>query len=106
MKNSDTAEIDSLCNAQAPAFVVVCDGGLVQSIGIENWPAHLPLPNIAVIDYDIGDAGAEDLIEVEVDGKRTQAVGHTETPWILDDSPDKKDWLQPSKVVQILDDRE
>ena len=34
------------------SMAVVLEGGLVQALLVEDWPTHIPLPRIAVVDYD------------------------------------------------------
>lgn len=61
-------------------MAVVLEGGLVQSILLQDWPAQLPLPRIAVVDYDINDAGDHEITQFTIDGKPAQAICRAEVP--------------------------
>jgi hypothetical protein len=43
------------------SLTVVVDGGLVQTVIVEDWPTSLPLPRIVVVDYDVDGASGGNI---------------------------------------------
>jgi hypothetical protein len=86
--------------SQVPSLAVVVDGGLVQYVTVQDWPASLPLPRIAVVDYDVDGADEDELIRIPIAGITLEARCHSETPVVVESSTKA---LSPRAILAALD---
>lgn len=63
-----------------PSIAIVLEGGLVQSVIVEDWPLPISLPRVVVVDYDIGDADEDDLTSFFIGDTPVQALCHSQAP--------------------------
>ncbi len=68
-----------------PSLAVVIEGGMFQTIIVQDWPGQVPLPRIAVVDYDTDDANEQDLIRFSIGDEQVEAVGHSPVPDVYED---------------------
>ena len=85
--------------SQTPSLAVVLDGGLVQSLIVQDWPAQLPPPRVVIVDYDIDGADENDLTHFSLGGKPEIALCHSEIP---DRYEDFKVALSPRAILTAL----
>jgi hypothetical protein len=86
--------------SRVPSLAVVIDGGLVQSVIVQDWPASLPLPRIAVVDYDVEGAEADEVTRFSLAGETLEALCHSETPVVYEPSTKA---LSPRALLAALD---
>jgi hypothetical protein len=72
--------------SQTPSLAVVIEGGLVQYVTVQDWPASLPLPRVAVVDYDTEGAEDEDVTRFSLAGETLEALCYSETPEVYEPS--------------------
>ncbi|HCF0987697.1 TPA: hypothetical protein NI674_006244 [Pseudomonas aeruginosa] len=84
-----------------PSFAVVLEGGLVQAILVQDWPAHLPLPPFAVVDYDTEGADDDEITRFPIGNTEAEAVCRGETPTVHEKLADS---LSPRAVLAALDE--
>jgi hypothetical protein len=60
----------------------------------------LPLPRIAVVDYDVDGADEDELFRIPIAGVTLEARCHSETPAVFDPSTSA---LSPRAVLAALD---
>jgi hypothetical protein len=72
--------------SQTPSLAVVVEGGLVRTIIVQDWPASLPLPRIAVVDYDTEGAEDDRLTRFSLAGETLEALCYSETPEVYEPS--------------------
>lgn len=87
--------------SQVPSFAVVLEGGLVQAILVQDWPAYLPLPTFAVVDYDTEGADEDEITHFPIDNTEAEAVCRSEMPVVHECLPGS---LSPRTVLAALDD--
>jgi len=87
--------------SQIPSFAVVLEGGLVQDIIVQDWPAHLPLPAFVVVDYDTGGAMDDEITPVTVGNTQAEALCRSETVAVFESIPGA---LSPRAVLATLKD--
>ena len=85
--------------SQTPSLAVVLDGGLVQSLIVQDWPAQLPLPRVVVVDYVIDGADEEELTHFPIGERQEVALCRNEIP---DRYEDFKDALSPRAILTAL----
>jgi len=78
-------------------MAIVLEGGLVQDVILQDWPSHIPLPRIVVVDYDTDSA---EITRFPFGDEIAEAVCHIEIP-VIYESRDKA--LSPNTVLAILD---
>ncbi|OGA61259.1 MAG: hypothetical protein A2710_07260 [Burkholderiales bacterium RIFCSPHIGHO2_01_FULL_64_960] len=82
-----------------PSIAVVLEGGLVQAFIVEDWPAQLALPHVAVVDHDIEGASADELTRFTIGNDTVEAFCRGEAPVVyLSDS----DVLSPRTVLTAI----
>lgn len=81
------------------SIAVVLDGGLVQTVIVQDWPTTLPLPRIVVVDYDTDGADEDELTQFSIADTPTEAVCYQE-PVSVYESFDKA--LSPNLVLAAL----
>ncbi|MCW3660289.1 hypothetical protein ACVSNE_00185 [Pseudomonas aeruginosa] len=82
-----------------PSFAVVLEGGLVQSVLVQDWPPYSPLPQIAIVDYDTEDADSSEITHFAIGARQEEAVCRAETPTRYESLPDA---LSPKVVLAAL----
>lgn len=82
-----------------PSFAVVLEGGLVQTILVQDWPPYSPLPQIAIVDYDIEGADADEITRFPIGSTQEEAVCRVELPTRYESLPDA---LSPRAVLSAL----
>lgn len=84
-----------------PSFAVVLEGGLVQTILVQDWPSYLPLPPFAVVDYDTEGADDDEITQFPIGTTDAEAVCRGETPTVHEALADS---LSPRAVLTALDE--
>jgi hypothetical protein len=84
-----------------PAIAVVIEGGLVQTIIIEAWPAEIPLPRIVIVDYDIEGASDDEITRFSIGSDPAEAFCRGEVPQVYEALADA---LSPQVVLAALGD--
>jgi hypothetical protein len=87
--------------SQTPYLAVVLEGGLVQIILSQDWPAHIPPPRVVIVDYDTDGADEEDLTHFSIGGKPMIALCRSEVP---ESYEDLQTALSPKAIWAALDD--
>lgn len=82
-----------------PSFAVVLEGGLVQTILVQDWPPYSPLPQIAIVDYDTEGADADEITRFPIGATEEEAVCRVEVPTRYESLPDA---LSPRAVLGAL----
>jgi hypothetical protein len=82
-------------------LAVVLEGGLVQIILSQEWPAHIPPPRVVIVDYDIDGVDKEDLTHFSIGGKPMIALCRSEMP---ESYEDLQTALSPKAIWAALDD--
>lgn len=82
-----------------PSFAVVLEGGLVQSVLVQDWPSCSALPRIAIVDYDTEDAAADEITRFAIGATEEEAVCRAETPTRYESLPNA---LSPKAVLAAL----
>lgn len=82
-----------------PSLAVVLEGGLVQSIIVQDWPAHLPMPLIAVVDYDTEGATDDEITHFSIGDQPEEAICRGEVPVLFEPV---NDMLSPRVVLTAL----
>jgi hypothetical protein len=85
--------------SQTPCIAVLLEGGQMQSVIVQEWPDWIPLPRIAIVDYDIDGADEEDLTHFSIGNTPMVALCHSEIP---DRYEDFKTALSPKAVLEAL----
>ncbi|MCG8277421.1 hypothetical protein [Stenotrophomonas sp. NLF4-10] len=83
------------------SMAVVLEGGLVQALLVEDWPTHIPLPRIAVMDYDTEGADDDEITHFLIGDKPEEAICHSAEPEVYESLTDA---LSPRAVLAALDD--
>jgi hypothetical protein len=84
-----------------PSFAVVLEGGLVQAILVQDWPAHLSLPPFVVVDYDTEGAADDEITRFPIGDSEAEAVCRGESPTVHEALADS---LSPRAVLAALDE--
>ncbi|HHX1076922.1 TPA: hypothetical protein ACU6G1_000451 [Pseudomonas aeruginosa] len=84
-----------------PSFAVVLEGGLVQAILVQDWPAHLSLPPFVVVDYDTEGADDDEITRFPIGDSEAEAVCRGESPTVHEALADS---LSPRAVLAALDE--
>lgn len=87
--------------SRCPALAVVIEGGLVQTIIVQEWPAEIPLPRIVIVDYDIEGASDDEITRFSIGSDPAEAFCRGETPQVYEALPDA---LSPKVVLAALGD--
>jgi hypothetical protein len=66
--------------SQTPYIAVVFGDGQMQSVIVQEWPDQIPLPRIAIVDYDINGVDEEDLTHFSIGDTPMAALCRSETP--------------------------
>ncbi|WP_413730171.1 hypothetical protein [Sodalis sp. RH22] len=82
-----------------PSFAIVLEGGLVQSIIVKDWPSHMPLPQIAVVNFDTEGATDDEITHFSIGDKPAEAVCHCPVPEVYECFAIT---LSPRKVLTAL----
>ena len=82
-----------------PAMAVVIEGGLVQTIIIQAWPAEIPLPRIVIVDYDIEGASDDEITRFSIGSDPAEAFCRGEVPQVFEALADA---LSPKAVLAAL----
>ncbi|WP_269495569.1 hypothetical protein [Castellaniella sp. S9] len=82
-----------------PSFAVVLEGGLVQSLLVQDWPAQIPMPRIAVVDYDTEGATDDEITHFSIGDKPEEAICRGEVPVLYESVTDA---LSPRAVLTAL----
>lgn len=82
-----------------PSFAVVLEGGLVQTILVQDWPPYSPLPQMAVVDYDTEDVAADEITRFPIGTAEEEAVCRAITPVR---SESRSGALSPKDVLTAL----
>jgi len=82
-----------------PSFAVVLEGGLVQSILVQDWPPYAPLPQIAIVDYDTEGADLSEITRFPIGSAQEEAVCRADAPTRYESLPDA---LSPKAVLAAL----
>lgn len=83
------------------SMAVVLEGGLVQALLVQDWPAHVPLPRVAVVDYDTEGADDDEITHFLIGGKPEEAVCRSDVPEVYEHLTDA---LSPLAVLTALGD--
>lgn len=73
--------------SRIPYLAVVLEGGLVQSVIVQDWSSPLPPPRIVVVDYDIDSADEDELTHFSIGADPDVALCHSEVPERYEDCP-------------------
>ncbi|EQM88674.1 hypothetical protein L683_10710 [Pseudomonas aeruginosa WC55] len=84
-----------------PSFAVVLEGGLVQAILVQDWPAYLSLPTFVVVDYDTEGADDDEITRFPIGDSEAEAVCRGESPTVHEALADS---LSPRAVLAALDE--
>jgi hypothetical protein len=84
-----------------PALAVVIEGGLVQTIIVEDWPTVIPLPRIVIVDYDIEGASDDEITRFFIGSDPAEAFCRGEAPQVYESISDA---LSPKVVLAALGD--
>jgi len=84
-----------------PAMAVVIEGGLVQTIIVQAWPAVIPLPRIVIVDYDIEGASDDEITRFSIGRDPAEAFCRGEAPQVYEALADP---LSPKVVLAALGD--
>ena len=84
-----------------PAMAVVIEGGLVQTIIIQAWPAEIPLPRIVIVDYDIEGTSDDEITRFSIGSDPAEAFCRGEVPQVYEALADA---LSPKVVLAALGD--
>ena len=84
-----------------PAMAVVIEGGLVQTIIVQAWPAEIPLPRIVIVDYDIEGASEDEITRFSIGSDPAEAFCRGEVPQVYEALADA---LSPKVVLAALGD--
>jgi hypothetical protein len=84
---------------QTPSLAVVIEGGLVQTVLVQDWPAWLPLPRIAVVDYDTEGAEDDEVTRFPITGETMEARCHSATPEVFEHATTA---LSPRAILAAL----
>ncbi|VFR32238.1 hypothetical protein ANK1_4111 [plant metagenome] len=82
-------------------MAVVLEGGLVQALLVEDWPSHIPLPRIAVVDYDTEGADDDEITHFQIGDKPEEAICRCDVPQVYESLTDA---LSPRAVLAALED--
>lgn len=82
-----------------PSIAIVLEGGGVQSILAQDWPAQLPLPRVAVVDYDIEEAKDHEITDFVIGDKPAQAICRSDVPEVYESF---RTALSPRVVLKAL----
>ena len=82
-----------------PSLAVVLEGGLVQSIVVQDWPLYSALPLFVIVDYDTEDAAADEITRLAIGATEDEAVCRAETPTRYESLPNA---LSPKAVLTAL----
>jgi hypothetical protein len=88
--------------SRTPSIAVIIEGGLVQYTIAQDWPEGVPLPRVAIVDYDTEYADEEDLIHFPVGGIPRIAVCRDEIPEVYEELAAAP---SPKAILQALDER-
>ena len=67
-----------------PAMAVVIEGGLVQTIIVQAWPAEIALPRIVIVDYDIEGASDDEITRFSIGSDPAEAFCRGEVPQVYE----------------------
>lgn len=81
------------------SIAVVLEGGLVQTVIVQDWPTALPLPRLAIVDYDTEGADEDEITQFLIAETPAEAVCRSE-PVSVYESFDKA--LSPKAVLAAL----
>lgn len=60
--------------SRIPSIAVVLGGGLVQAIIVQDWSGAIPLPRIAIVDYDTEGADDDEITRFSIGDDPAEAV--------------------------------
>jgi hypothetical protein len=83
-----------------PSIAVVLEGGLVQAFIVQDWPPSLPLPRVAIVDYDTDGADEDDLLRFTIGSTPAEALCYRPIPEVYETF---KEALSPRAVLAALD---
>lgn len=86
--------------SRTPSFAVVLEGGLIQSVVVQDWPVHLPLPPFALVDYDTESADDDEIVRFNIGSTTAEALCRSDTTTVFESLPDA---LSPRVVLAALD---
>lgn len=84
---------------RTPSIAVVLEGGLVQAFIVEDWPAQLIMPRVAVVDHDIEGADADQLTRFAIGNDPVEAFCRGEAPLVYKSGDDV---LSPRTVLAAI----
>jgi hypothetical protein len=84
-----------------PSLAVVIEGGLVQSVIVQDWPKSVPRPRVAIVDYDTDGANEDDLLRFTIGSTPAQALCHSEMVEVYESF---REALSPRDLLDALDD--
>jgi len=84
---------------RTPSIAVVLEGGLVQAFIVEDWPAQLVLPRVAVVDHDTEGADAGELTRFTIGNDPVEAFCRGEAPLVYKSGDDV---LSPRIVLAAI----
>lgn len=85
--------------SRIPSFAIVLEGGLVQTVIVQDWPGQVPLPRIAVIDYDTEGAADDEITQFAIGDKPAEAICRGDVPEVYESLPVA---LSPRAVLAAL----
>lgn len=85
--------------SRIPSIAVVLEGGLVQTVIVQDWPGQFPLPRIAVVDYDTEGAADDEITRFPIGDEQAEAVCRGDVPEVYESLPVA---LSPRLVLAAL----
>ncbi|GMV69079.1 hypothetical protein [Coralloluteibacterium thermophilus] len=85
--------------SRIPSIAVVLGGGLVQAIIVQDWSGAIPLPRIAIVDYDTEGADDDEITRFSIGDDPAEAVCRIETPGVYESL---RDALSPRALLAAL----
>jgi hypothetical protein len=85
--------------SRTPCIAVVLEGWEVRSVLVQEWPDSVPLPFVAIVDYEIDGADERDLTPVSVGNTTKLALCRGVIPEVVED---RAKTLSPKAVLTAL----
>ena len=85
--------------SRIPSIAIVLEGGLVQTVIVQDWSGAIPHPRIVIVDYDTEGADDDEITQFSIGSEQTEAVCRIETPEVYESL---KDALSPKAVLTAL----
>ncbi len=82
-----------------PSIAVVLEGGLVQAFIVQDWPAQLALPRVAIVDHDTEGADRDELTRFSIGNDAVEAFCRGEDPLVY---AGQADVLSPCVVLAAI----